>query len=152
MAIKIFEAAKGNAPATGMQKSVAPTRPAPPDAVSTIRKPTAQSYGENGPKNNQSVLRPGEFMESDLGKSMRAAVDDDGVLQTIIDGKGHGDVEASAVADLQRKIDITQYPTTHGTRQRNLPAGTFDALPKKLGASPDADYLARRAAELKQGR
>ena len=79
-----YKAAKGNAPATGMQKTPAPTRPAPPDAVDTVRNPSAQSYGENGPANNASRTNPGEFVESDLGKNMRASVDDDGVLDRII--------------------------------------------------------------------
>ena len=84
MAIKVSEAAKGNAPPTGMAKTPSPTRPAPPDAVSHVAEHRPRNDGENGGLNNQSRLNPGERMESDLGKSMRAAVDDDGVLDSII--------------------------------------------------------------------
>ncbi|MGH9807697.1 MAG: hypothetical protein ACRD9W_10635 [Terriglobia bacterium] len=150
MAITVKKAAAGNAPATGMMKTPAPTRQAPPDAVSRIRAPSAQSYGENGPLNNASRTNPGEFVESDLGRNMRQSVDDDGALQAIIDGKGHGDNEASMVADLQRKIDTTPYASAYGQQSRQASSGSpGGTIPSKIGAV-DQDFVARRDAALKR--
>ena len=134
MAIIVEKAARGNAPATGMLKSKPPTRPAPPDAVSHVRAPTAQSYGENGGLNNQSRLNPGERMESDLGKSMRAAVDDpvmDRLLsRTLTDAKAGGnDVDLQSPQTRQLAPDA---PPVHSAMKRQqsdfstigrLPAG-----------------------------
>jgi hypothetical protein len=46
---------------------------------------------------------------------------------------GHGDQSGTnnAVADLQRKIDTTQYPTTFGHKSPNMKAGEYGKLPEK---------------------
>jgi hypothetical protein len=103
-----------------MQKTPAPTRPAPPDAVSHVRAPTAQSYGENGGLNNMSRLNPGERMESDLGKSIRAAVDDpvmDRLLsRSLADAKAGGnevDLQSPQTRDIGR-----DFPPAHSAMKR----------------------------------
>ncbi len=124
MAIIVEKAARGNAPATGMQKTPRPARPAPPDAVSHVRAPTAQSYGENGPLNNQARLNPGETMESDLGKSMRAAVDDPVMdrlrSRTLADAKTGGneiDLQSPQTRDIGR-----DFPPVHPSMARRGPS------------------------------
>lgn len=153
MAIIVEKAARGNAPATGMQKSKAPTRPAPPDAVSHVRAPTAQSYGENGPLNNQSRLNPGERMESDLGKSM--AVDDpvmDRLLsRTLADVKAGGndiDLQSPQTRDIGR-----DFPPVHSAMAKRGPdAGSpgTTSIPKATVPGKTGDFDVRRQLGVKR--
>ena len=62
MATQVKRSAAGNAPATGMQKSNLP------DDVSTIRSPTGQGYGMNGPHNNGSSVPPGQTCVIAVGR------------------------------------------------------------------------------------
>ena len=126
MAFQTKKPAAGNGPATGMPKSVAPLRQAPPDFVDEIRHPTSQSHGENGPRNNQSRTNPGQFVESDLGRNMRQSVDDDGVLQSIIDGGSNPNDSFQT-----RKLSPNNVPVAHGMRSRN---GEGDKVPATTGA------------------
>jgi hypothetical protein len=153
MAITVEKAARGNAPATGMQKSKAPTRPAPPDAVSHVRAPTAQSYGENGPLNNQSRLNPGERMESDLGKSM--AVDDpvmDRLLsRTLKDAKASGndiDLQSPQTRDIGR-----DFPPVHSAMAKRGPdvgsPGTT-SIPSTTVPGKTGDFDVRRQLGIKR--
>lgn len=149
MAVKVK--APGAGPDTGTPKSIAPTRPAPPNAVLEVRRPTAQSYGEGGPLNNQSRTNPGEFVESDLGRNMRASVDDDGLLDKIIkDGTAKSGVDLEG-SPQTRTVDDKPFPAAHGqsSRQANSGSPGVSAIPNKIGAV-DQDYLARRNAALKR--
>lgn len=153
MAIKVKTAAVGNAPATGAMKTPAPTRQAPPDAVMEVRHPSAQSYGENGPKNNQSRTNPGEVMESDLARNLRQSVDDDGVLDRIIRGDkpSKGNI---ADLDLQspqtRDVSSESYPVAHGMvrQQQDYSSIGRTGLPNKQSESPKDDSAERRTARL----
>jgi hypothetical protein len=132
MAIKVSEAAKGNAPATGMQKTPAPTRQAPPDATSHVRAPTAQSYGENGPINNASRTNPGEIVESDLGRNMRESVDDDGALDQIIKNGVRMDT-GFQTRDLNNKADKNRSASPVHPHMTGASKG--GTVPQKLGQS-----------------
>ena len=131
MAIIVKEAAKGNAPATGMPKSVAPTRQAPPDAVTTIRNPTKQSYGENGPLNNASRTNPGQMVESDLARNLRESSDDgEGALDTIVKQGIHNDLSWQT-----REIAAKNVPTHPAMRPANAGGAPAGKVPSKLGES-----------------
>jgi hypothetical protein len=124
MAFQTKKPASGNGPATGMPRTPAPLRQAPPDAVDTIRNPTKQNYGENGPRNNQSRTNPGQFVESDLARNMRQSSDDgENVLDKIIAGGAHENFQT-------RKLAPGNVPIAHGM-QGASPGGT---VPDKCGA------------------
>jgi hypothetical protein len=125
--------AKGNGPATGMQKTPAPTRKAPPDAVTSIRAPTPQGYGENGPHANASRTNPGETVESDLAMNLRESVDDDGALARIVK-EGTAKVDDSISGQL-RTIAKGNVPDHPAMKSPNRQGGTydFDSLPSKIG-------------------
>lgn len=84
MAIKVSEAAAGNAPSTGNPgPTPAPKKPMPGTEVNSgSRDAGPQCYGQNGPV-NPSVTRPGETVTSLLGQNLRASVSDP-ALDTII--------------------------------------------------------------------
>jgi hypothetical protein len=98
--------AKGNAPATGMQKTPAP------DAVSQPRSGAGQGYGANGPVGNSPSVAPGKAVISPLGANLKSSVDDDGVLDRIIrDGTARQD---ESVTGQLRKIAAGNVPTHPG--------------------------------------
>jgi hypothetical protein len=131
MAISVKKAAAGNAPATGMPKTPAPTRQAPPDAVTTIRNPTAQNYGENGPLHNASRTNPGEIVESDLARNLRESANDgEGVLDTIIKQGVHTDLSWQT-RDIAAK-NVPTHPAMHSANAGGAPARQ---VPSKLGES-----------------
>ncbi len=140
MAIIVEKAARGNAPATGMQKSKAPTRPAPPDAVSHVRAPTAQSYGENGGLNNMSRTNPGEFVQSDLAANLRASVDDpigDRLrTRTLADAKADG-TDVDLQSPQLRKVDSTSYPVSSNMKRQQMDLADIGrpSLPKGIDKS-----------------
>ena len=78
-----YQNAKGNAPATGMPKQ---PRPAAPDQISHIRAPSAQGYGMNDGASNPSSVPPTKIAQtiSPLAANLKASVDDDGVLNSVI--------------------------------------------------------------------
>jgi hypothetical protein len=138
MAIIVKKAAKGDAPATGMPKTPAPTRQAPPDAVMEIRNPTAQSYGENGPKNNQSRTNPGQIVESDLARNLRESTDDgESVLDQIIKGGAHS-VDMGPHPDVNwqtRTLPPDNVPVHSAMRPANTGGAPAGQVPSKLGES-----------------
>lgn len=154
MAIIVEKAARGDAPATGMQKSKAPTRPAPPDAVSHVRAPTAQSYGENGPLHNASRTNPGEFVQSDLAANLRASVDDpvmDRLLsRSLKDAKAGGndvDLQSPQTRDIGR-----DFPPVHSAMAKRgvdsgSPGGT---IPRKTVPDKVGDFDTRRQLGVKR--
>lgn len=130
--------AKGNGPSTGTPKTPAPTRKAPPNAVTSIRAPTPQGYGENGPHANASRTNPGEFVELDLGANMRELMDDDGALSSVI-AKG-------VSLDLgwqTRAIGDKNVPTHPAMKRQTTPSKVGDvvvgSLPATCGASAAKD-------------
>ena len=70
--------AKGNGPATGMQKTPAP------DAISAPRSGSGQGHGSNGPVGNNPSVEPGKRVLSPLAQNLESSVDDDGCLNRII--------------------------------------------------------------------
>jgi hypothetical protein len=124
MAVKV--AATGNAPATGMPKTPAPTRQAPPDAVSEIRNPSAQSYGENGPKNNVSRTNPGQVVESDLARNLRQSSDDGESVLDAIQSKG---MRALGQDWQTRSVSDTPFKPAFGMKSPAAPA----TIPSKIG-------------------
>jgi hypothetical protein len=120
--------AKGNGPNTGMPKSVAP------DEISSVRSPTGQSYGMNGPHGNASSVAPGKRVISPLAANLESSVDDDGVLQTVINRGARMDDKNFQT----RVIDDKGYPAAHGMRSRTSdygsPGGT---IPVKTGAASE---------------
>jgi hypothetical protein len=119
--------AKGNGPATGMQKSP------PPDQITNVRSPTGQGYGMNGPQNPSSV-EPGKRVLSPLAANLESSVDDDGVLAKVL-SRPRGALD-EGTDDQTRKIDDKGYPAAHGqvSRQANSgsPGGT---IPATIGAT-----------------
>jgi hypothetical protein len=139
MAFNSTKPAAGNrGPATGMPRNVAPTRQAPPDAVSDIRHPSAQSYGENGPQNNASRTNPGEIVESDLARNLRQSSDDgQSVLDSIIKGGTHS-VDMGPHRDLApqtRDLAPGNVPIAHGMRSRS---NEGDRVPDRCGVPVSA--------------
>lgn len=136
MAYQVKKPAAGDVANTGMPKTPAPTRQAPPDAVSEVRNPTAQSYGENGPKNNASRTNPGEVVESDLARNLRESSDDgEDVLGQIIRGGAHSvDMGPHPDVDWQtRRIDpgnVSNHPAMGDANAGGAPSGK---VPPKLG-------------------
>jgi hypothetical protein len=118
-----YKVAKGNAPATGIQKSV------PPDAVSAPRSGGGQGYGANGPVGNSPSVAPGKSVISLLGANLKSSVDDDGVLDSVIkNGTARQDVN---VTGQLRKIAAGNVPTAHGMRGPDNSA----RVPGKIGAT-----------------
>lgn len=118
--------APGNGPATGMQKTPAPTKPPAPDIVSQPRK-GGDGFGQNSGMANPSRLNPGETLTSKLGANLRASVDDDGALQHIIE---HGTArQDDEVTGQLRKIADGNVPTH--PHMSGATAGP--KIPQKLG-------------------
>jgi hypothetical protein len=118
--------AKGNGPATGMQKTP------PPDVVTNIRSPGQAGYGQNGPQ--PSSIDSGKRVLSPLAANLESSVDDDGVLKKIL-SRPRGALDAGS-DDQTRVIDDKGYPAAHGqvSRQANSgsPGGT---IPATIGAT-----------------
>jgi hypothetical protein len=120
-----YQVAKGNGPNTGMQKNVAPTRPAAPDEITAIRAPTKPGYGMNG-DTSRSSTSPGELVQSPLAKNLEASSDSENLLNRIRHGE---DVELQSPQT--RKVDATPYKTTFGMSG----AKSGPKIPAKCGAS-----------------
>jgi hypothetical protein len=113
--------AKGNAPATGMQKTPAP------DAISTPRSPGGQGYGTGGPVGNSPSVLPGAGVRSTLAANLKSSVDDDGVLDRVIrEGTARQD---NSVTGQLRKIADSNVPT-HPAMKGAAPG---PKVPGKLG-------------------
>jgi hypothetical protein len=129
MAIKVQEAAKGNAPNTG-----APGRTPAPDAISAPRSGSGQGYGANGPVGNASSVAPGKRVVSTLAQNLEQSSDDgESVLQTVIAKGARMDDKNFQT----RVIDPNQgCPPSYGMKLRTSgdgsPGGT---IPSKIGAS-----------------
>lgn len=130
--------AKGNGPATGMQKTPAPLRPAAPDEVTAIRAPTKPGYGMNG-DTSRSNTSPGEQTKSILARNMEASVDDDGALDRIT-REGTAKVDDSISGQL-RTIAKGNVPDHPAMKSPNRQGGTYDfaSLPAKCGESAAPD-------------
>jgi hypothetical protein len=148
MAIKVKTTAAGNGPATGMQKTPAPTRPAAPDEVTAIRAPTRAGYGMNG-DTSRSNTNPGEQNKSILARNMEASVDDDGALERIT-RQGTARVDDSISGQLRTiaKGNVPDHPAMKSPNKVGAGTYDFDSLPAKLGAQSD-DSASRRNAMLK---
>jgi hypothetical protein len=151
MAIQVKTAAKGNSADTGTPVSLPPVKIKGPDVVSQARL-GGDHYGQNSGTSNPSSISVGEAVESDMAKSMRSAVNDEGLLDRIA---RVGVAKSGDSVDLQspqtRKVSDTAYPAVHGQSSRQANSGSpGGAIPTKNGAV-DSDYAARRAAQLKAG-
>jgi hypothetical protein len=117
-----YKVAKGNAPATGMQKTPAP------DAVSAPRSGGGQGYGANGPVGNSPSVAPGKSVISPLGANLKSSVDDDGVLDRIV---REGTKLDDSITGQLRKIAPGNVPTAHGMKGADNSA----RVPGKIGAT-----------------
>lgn len=119
MAIKIQQAARGNAPATGMQKT-------PPAKVVTPfpalrEKDTGGAYGQNHYTGPSSVPMTA-VSQSPAAQNLAASVDDDGVLDHLIRGDKP---TKNAIDDLDLKSPQTRVvsqeqliPIAHGMKRQ----------------------------------
>lgn len=143
MAIKIQEAARGDAAATGM-----PGKPEAPNEVANVRSPTHAGHGMNGDPNPVSVTKG--RIASPMALNLEATVDDGGVLQAIIQ-KGSAAMSVSptgdavthadgAVGSQLRNFDPNKNVPDHSSmgsarsRQPTYP-GVRETVPAKLGAT-----------------
>jgi hypothetical protein len=119
--------AKGNGPATGMQKTPAP------DAISTPRSGTGQGYATNGPVGNASSVEPGKRVLSPLAQNLESSVDDDGVLSRVI-REGTARQDDSITSQLRKIADgnVPDHPHMKPANSGGAPSGT---IPTKIGAS-----------------
>ncbi len=131
--------AKGNGPATGMQKTPAPTRPAAPDEVTAIRAPTRAGLGMNG-DTSRSNTNPGEQVKSILARNLEASVDDDGALDRIV-REGTARVDDTITGQLRTiaKGNVPDHPAMKSPNKVGAGTYDFDTLPAKLGATQAAD-------------
>ena len=133
MAIKVKQAAAGNAPATGMEKT--PAAKVIPPAPSLREKDTGGEYGENH-YTGASSTPMNAIPQSPMGRNLTASVDDDGVLAELI-AKGSarddsGDLRGSS--QLRHDYDDAKgYPPANGAvRQQDPNFWTKkSALPEK---------------------
>lgn len=117
-----YQAAKGNGPATGMQKTPAP------DEVTNIRSPSSPGYGMNGPQ--PSSVAPGKAVISPLGANLKSSVPDDALDTVIRDGTARNDKVTSQL----RTIAAGNVPTAHGMKGPDNSA----RVPGKIGATDAA--------------
>lgn len=125
-----YQAAKGNGPATGMQKTPAP------DQISNPRAPGVAAYGESGGPNNPSSVPAGHRVISALGANLESSVSDDGVRDRIIrEGTARQD---DSVTGQLRDIAAKAPPDSFGmasarSRQPSYP-GPKETIPARIGA------------------
>jgi hypothetical protein len=154
MAVQVKAA--GDGPNTGMLKTPPPVKPAAPDEITEVRRPTRAGYGMNG-FSGRSSTSPGETVLSPLAENLKASQDDgEGLLDRIarLGVAKHGDD-----VDLQSPqtrnpgtrdgVSQEQYPATFGMRNRNDPAKAVK-IPSVTGHSPMADEARRRQAALQR--
>ena len=150
MAIQVKKAAAGDAPATGMMKTPPPVRPAPPDDISDVRNPhnVRSGLGMNG-YSGASSLPPGQTRLSPLAENLRASSEGDEGLLDRIAQRGTGK-NVIADVDLQspqtRDVSKEPYPSAHGMHAPK----SDGTIPSKLGGSPMADEMRRRADALRR--
>jgi hypothetical protein len=100
--------------------------PSAPDAISAPRHPTPAGYGQNGPQ--PSSVAPGRSVLSPLAANLKATVDDDGALDTVM---ARGTARSQTLVDDKqlREIAAGNVPIHPGTRG----AATGAKVPAKLG-------------------
>lgn len=143
MAIVVEKAAQGNAPATGMPKTPAPTKrviPTAPDVVTAIRSPRERGmYGANGFEGASSTV-PGTTVTSDLAENLKASSDDgENVLDKIIATGMRG---LAGADDWQRRqVSDAPFPPAFGMKNANSGGAPSGKVPDALGQSetPDPD-------------
>lgn len=133
MAIKVDEAARGNAPATGMPKTPAPTKRttlAGPDVISQ-EKSSGGTYGQNH-YTGASSTNPGQRVQSDMGNAIAV---DDPVLDAMIAG---GARNLHGANDWQeRAVNANSSVPLHPAMSKRGPAdgSPGGTVPSKTGAS-----------------
>jgi hypothetical protein len=111
--------AKGNGPATGMQKTPAP------DEITSIRSPSQAGYGMNTPQ--PSSVAPGKRVLSPLAANLESSVDDDGVLAAVI-AKGTTRVDSEITSQLRDIAPNIVPDHPHMGKPANSPR-----IPDKIG-------------------
>jgi hypothetical protein len=113
----------GKNPTAGAIRTPAPSAP---DAISAPRHPTPAGYGQNGPQ--PSSVAPGKSVLSPLGANMKATVDDDGALDTVM---ARGTARSQTLVDDKqlREIAAGNVPIHAGTRG----AAVGSKVPARLG-------------------
>jgi hypothetical protein len=146
-----YQNAKGNGPATGMEKSKPPVRtlPPPPDEISDMRHPTA-GYGISGGQNPSSIP-PGAKLVSPLGQNLAASQsseDGESLLDRVARlGVAKSGSDVDLMSPQTRKIDDTMLPASMGMHK---PSGS-GTVPSATGSSPFADEQKRGADRLAKG-
>jgi hypothetical protein len=140
----VTKPAPGDAPNTG-----APGPTPPPVEVERSRSFGRENYGSNA-YDGRVVTDPGQRVTSPLADALEAKQHGgaEGAL-TLEHIRQHGTARDSTIdlASAQtRDVSKEPYPSAHGMKPRT--AGPV--IPSKMGSSPMADEIARRAAALKQ--
>ena len=145
--------APGNGPNTGEPRSLAPTRPAAPDVISTPRAGVQAFYGMPG-GHNPSSIGPGETLMAPLSANHKSSSDDgEGVLDMVIAKgiAGRGDNFPADDSDRLRPMSDVSYAPSFGMKRQQADLDSIGRadLPKSIedGAS---DAQSRRDAAVKR--
>jgi hypothetical protein len=107
--------ATGNAADTGTPVSIAPTRPAAPDEVSSVRAPSRAGHGMNGYA-GASSLAPGQMTRSPLADNLVATVGDAALDAVVKFG-------SAAMRSPETGDDVEDVKGTPATQIRKLAPG-----------------------------
>lgn len=134
MATQVKTNASGNASNTGAPgptpASAKKVVPQAPDQVTFVRRPSPSGYGMNGPQ--PSSINPGQQMISPLAANLKATVDDDGALDTVI---ARGTAKSATFLDDSqlRQIAAKNVPVRSDVFKN--PNKADEKVPSVLGAS-----------------
>lgn len=151
MAIIVEQAAKGNAPSTGMQKTPAPTkpaRPAAPDVISQARK-GGDAYGQNSGTANPSRLNPGEVLKSPMALNIEASSNDqsgESLLGRIARlGVAKSGDAVDTMSPQTRSGSDTAFPSAFGHAKRGADSGSpGGVIPTKINSPGTMAQLIRK--------
>ena len=124
----------------GENKTPAPTRPAAPDVVSSIRAPSKASYGMNGYSGSSSA-DPGFSVTSPLADNLKAS-SDDGTLDKIIKGGAAGGDDWQT-----RKLDNSNVPVHSAMEKRGIDSGSPGGTVPAKNGNPSSNFDTRRARQ-----
>lgn len=146
--------AAGKQEPTGMMKTPAPTRPAPPDEVTELRHPAnlRSGLGMNG-YSGASSLTPGQQKLSPLAENLQASGEaPDGLtLDHIIQHGTARDSSVDLMSAQTRDVSKERYPATFGHKSRTADAGSPGGMvPSHCGAPVTDDSASRRDQAMKR--
>jgi hypothetical protein len=132
-----FGPAKGNAPATGMPVTPAPTKKyIAPDVVSRLRAPVNTGYGMNSGADNPSSIPAGNQLLSPLAEVLKQDTDDgEHVLDKIISGGAKTDDLVTGQLRAIGDKNVPDHPAMKSPNKTGSGTYDFDSLPTKVGSS-----------------